>query len=107
MRWETDLLHEIFRRKSEERSEDRDNLLELASRHLYGEKIQYALELIQNAEDETASVVTFIFDQQELLVVNDGNAFSADDVWGSVPFGPGERRTRSVSTGWDSSRCTP
>ena len=40
--WENSLIERIFAQKQRERSQDRDNLLSLTSRRLYGEKIHYA-----------------------------------------------------------------
>ena len=74
------LIAEIRAQKLREKSSDRDALLEFASVHLYGEKIHYALELIQNAEDEGAKSVTFMFDRDYAVVTNDGRPFSADDL---------------------------
>jgi hypothetical protein len=79
--WNTDLIETIFSQKQREKSEDRDNLLRLISRSLYGETIHYALELIQNAEDEKSSIITFIFDKAMAVVINDGRSFDEDDVW--------------------------
>lgn len=80
--WNSDLIRTIFAQKQREKSEDRDNLLRLVSRSLYGEAIHYALELIQNAEDEKSSVIKFIFDKDCVVVINDGRPFDDDDVWG-------------------------
>jgi hypothetical protein len=62
-RWNSKLISEILAQKKKEKSEDRDNLLRLVSRSLYGEAIHYALELIQNAEDEESSHIKFQFDK--------------------------------------------
>jgi hypothetical protein len=43
-KWRTDLIEKINHEKLKEKSEDRDNLLKLTSRKLYGEKIHYVLE---------------------------------------------------------------
>ena len=59
--WDSSLIEKIFAKKERERSEDRDNLLRLTSQRLYGEKIHYVLELIQNAEDEASSSIIFMF----------------------------------------------
>jgi hypothetical protein len=80
--WNSDLINSILCQKQKEKSEDRDNLLRLVSRSLYGEAIHYALELIQNAEDEYSSLIKFIFDKDRAVVINDGRPFDEDDVWG-------------------------
>lgn len=81
MEWNEDLINQIRADKEKERSEDRDNLLSLTSHSLYGEKIHYALELIQNAEDEKSESITFIFSNDDVTVVNDGKSFDKKDVW--------------------------
>jgi hypothetical protein len=92
--WESSLIDEIFVQKQKEKSEDRDNLLRLISRSLYGEAIHYALELIQNAEDEDSSFISFIFDKNEALVVNDGRSFDEEDVWGICSVRTGRKRKK-------------
>ncbi len=81
MEWNEDLINQIRADKEKERSEDRDNLLSLTSHSLYGEKIHYALELIQNAEDEKSESIAFIFSNDDVTVVNDGKSFDRKDVW--------------------------
>ena len=92
--WKSSLIDEIFAQKQKEKSEDRDNLLRLISRSLYGEAIHYALELIQNAEDEDSSFISFIFDKNEALVVNDGRSFDEEDVWGICSVRTGRKRKK-------------
>ena len=92
--WEHSLIEEIFARKQREKSEDRDNLLRLTSRRLYGEKIHYALELIQNAEDENSSSIVFIFDDDQISVINDGRPFDEKDVWRICSVRPGEKKKK-------------
>src|SRR3989304_6928095 len=90
--WNSDLIKTIFAQKQREKSEDRDNLLRLVSRSLYGEAIHYALELIQNAEDEKSSVIKFIFDKDCVVVINDGRPFNDDDVWGICSVKTGRKK---------------
>lgn len=47
---------------------------------MYGERIHYALELIQNAEDANATSMLFRFEPKRLIVWNDGDPFSRRDV---------------------------
>jgi len=92
--WNSDLIRAIFSQKQREKSEDRDNLLKLVSKSLYGEAIHYALELIQNAEDEDSSFIKFIFDKDRVTVINDGKSFDDDDVWGICSVRTGRKRGR-------------
>ena len=92
--WDSALIRTIFAEKERERSDDRDNLLHLTSQRLYGEKIHYALELIQNAEDENSSSVVFIFDDEKIAVVNDGSPFDESDVWGICSVMPRKKKQK-------------
>lgn len=71
-----------------------DHLLRLTSRNLYGEKVHYALELIQNAEDADAPSITFIFEKDKLIVVNDGNVFTPDEVEAICSVEPGRKKNK-------------
>ena len=88
------LIKDIFIQKQKEKSEDRDNLLKLISRSLYGEAIHYALELIQNAEDEDSSCIEFIFDKDQAIVINDGRPFDKEDVWGICSVKTGRKKRK-------------
>jgi len=88
------LIREISIQKDREQSEDRDNLLRLTSRRLYGEKIHYALELIQNAEDENSTSVIFIFNSSYAAVINDGKVFDKNDVWRICSVKTGQKKKK-------------
>jgi len=92
--WDFSLIKRIFTEKEKERSEDRDNLLRLTSQRLYGEKIHYVLELIQNAEDEASETITFIFDKHSATVVNAGRPFDEEDVLGICSVRPGRKKNK-------------
>lgn len=92
--WNHSLIEKIYSQKHREQSEDRDNLLRLTSHRLYGEKIHYALELIQNAEDENSSSIIFIFGLEHAAVVNDGRPFEEKDVWRICSVRPGEKKKK-------------
>ena len=94
--WDSSLIERIFAAKESEKSEDRDNLLLLTSKRLYGEKIHYVLELIQNAEDEASETISFVFDKHRATVINDGRPFDEEDVWGICSVRPG-RSTKIMS----------
>jgi len=61
-------------------SADLRNLLRLVTESIYSDDIHYALELIQNAEDEGASQVDFCVTPNHVTVYNDGEPFDGDDV---------------------------
>jgi len=92
--WDSSLIEKIFAQKEREKSEDRDNLLRLTSESLYGEKIHYALELIQNAEDEASSSITFMFNKDNVVIINDGRPFDEEDVWGICSVRPGRKKNK-------------
>lgn len=94
--WDSSLIERIFAEKERERSDDRDNLLHLTSQRLYGEKIHYALELIQNAEDENSSSVVFIFNDDSVAIVNDGTPFDELDVWGVCSVMPQKKKKNKI-----------
>lgn len=104
MNWNTNLIQQIRAAKEKEKSEDRDNLLKLTSQSLYGEKIHYALELIQNAEDEAAKSITFIFNDRDVSIINDGKPFDKKDVWRicSVKTGGKKRKIGFFGIGFKS-----
>ena len=49
---------------------------------LYSENNHFIYELLQNAEDAEASFLTFICQEERLLVLHDGRPFNEADVWG-------------------------
>lgn len=92
--WESSLITTIHAEKEREKSEDRDNLLKLTSKKLYGEKIHYVLEMIQNAEDEESTTITFVFKKSGVVVINNGRPFSEDDVRGICSVKTGSKRKK-------------
>lgn len=94
MNWDNKIIEEVRLRKERERSDDRDALLVLASDHLYADKIHYALELIQNAEDEGASSITFIFNREYTAVINDGKPFDPEDLLDICSVRPGGKSNK-------------
>jgi len=92
--WDSSLIKKIFADKEREKSEDRDNLLRITSQRLYGEKIHYVLELIQNAEDEVSSSITFMFNEDNVVIINDGRPFDEEDVWGICSVRPGKKKNK-------------
>jgi len=92
--WDSSLVEKIYSEKISEKSEDRDNLLILTSKQLYGDKVHYALELIQNAEDEGSNTIQFIFENDHAVVVNDGRPFESDDVQGICSVRPGRKKNK-------------
>ncbi len=94
VRWDSSLIQKIYDEKVREKSDDRDNLLLLTSKRLYGEKVHYALELIQNAEDEASGTIRFIFNEDSAIVINDGRPFEEDDVHGICSVKPGRKKNK-------------
>ena len=92
--WDSSLIKKIFADKEREKSEDRDNLLRITSQRLYGEKIHYVLELIQNAEDEASSAIIFMFNNNSVTIINDGRSFDEEDVWGICSVRPGKKKNK-------------
>jgi len=92
--WDSSLIKKIFAEKEREKSEDRDNLLRITSQRLYGEKIHYVLELIQNAEDEASSAIIFMFNDDSVTIINDGRSFDEEDVWGICSVRPGKKKNK-------------
>ena len=91
---ESSLITTIYAEKEREKSEDRDNLLKLTSKKLYGEKIHYVLEMIQNAEDEESTTITFVFKKSGVIVINNGRPFSEDDVRAICSVKTGSKRKK-------------
>lgn len=100
MNWDSDFIEDINRRRKRERelapemATREDSLLKLMSRSLYGEKVHYALELIQNAEDANSSSITFIFENERVIVINDGDAFTPDEVDAICSVKPGRKKNK-------------
>lgn len=100
MNWNSTLIAEIKKTRTDERekapkmAKREDALLKLMSRSLYGEKVHYALELIQNAEDACSSSITFIFERDRIVVINDGEVFEPYDVDAICSVKPGRKKNK-------------
>lgn len=100
MNWNATLVTEIRKARTDERekapkmAKREDNLLKLMSRSLYGEKVHYALELIQNAEDACSSSINFIFERDRIVIINDGEVFEPDDVDAICSVKPGRKKNK-------------
>jgi hypothetical protein len=98
--WDSGVIQDINQKRKRERelapemAQREDNLLKLMSKSLYGEKVHYALELIQNAEDADASSITFIFEKDKVIVLNDGVVFDAEDVDAICSVKPGRKKNK-------------
>lgn len=75
-------------------SPDLGRLLRIASEQLYGKDVHWALELIQNAEDAGAKHIVFVFEHDRVLVSNDGEPFSAEDVWAICSAGHSAKKNK-------------
>lgn len=80
-RWNHQYVRQVAGEKEKYRgSDDLRNLLRLVTQSIYSDDIHYALELIQNAEDEGATQVDFRVTPAHIIVYNDGEPFDEDDV---------------------------
>jgi len=79
-KWDHSLIVSIRREKERQKSPDLDRALQLISKALYGEKTHYILELVQNAEDESATGISFTIHKDKIEVWNNGKAFDQEDV---------------------------
>jgi len=100
MDWDSAFIKELNARRQRERelapemAKREDSLLGLIGKSLYGEKVHYALELIQNAEDAESTTITFIFEKDKVVVANDGIPFTADDVDAICSVKPGRKKNK-------------
>jgi len=92
--WNQKLMETIRKQKEQEKSEDRDNLLRLTSHKLYGGRAHFALELIQNAEDEASNKVVFVINNGYVVIINNGRPFDEKDVWGICSIRPGRKKNK-------------
>jgi hypothetical protein len=80
-RWNHQYIRKVATEKEKYRgSDDLSNLLDLVTKSIYSDDIHYALELIQNAEDEGATRLDFRVTPKHVIVYNDGRPFDEDDV---------------------------
>lgn len=75
-------------------SPDLGRLLKIASEQLYGKDVHWALELLQNAEDAGAKHIAFVFEKDRVLVSNDGDLFTAEDVWAICSAGHSAKKNK-------------
>lgn len=75
-------------------SPDLGRLLKIASEQLYGKDVHWALELLQNAEDAGARHIIFVFENDRILVSNDGAPFTAEDVWAICSAGHSAKKNK-------------
>ena len=80
-RWDHSHIHKVAAEKERYRgSDDLRNLLRLVTESIYSDDIHYALELIQNAEDEGATLLSFRVTSTHVIAYNDGEPFDERDV---------------------------
>ncbi len=90
-----------IRRRREAEIERAPELFDIVKRvlatmgELYGEEVQYVLELVQNADDAGAASISFIFEDDRLLVVNDGVAFTETDVRDITTAGVSHKKNKT------------
>lgn len=84
-------------RKEKERyrgDKDKENLFKMVTESVYSEETHYVLELIQNAEDEGSKAITFTITNDSIIVENDGEPFSADDVFSICSAGQSRKENK-------------
>lgn len=58
---------------------------------LYPDRAHFIFELLQNAEDASATRVEFRLSRDKLIFAHDGQSFTKDDVWGITNIGKGTK----------------
>jgi len=93
--WEHEHVRRVRKEKERYRGDkDKENLLRMVTESAYSEETHYVLELIQNAEDEGSRTITFNITNDSILVENDGEPFSADDVFSICSAGQSRKENK-------------
>ncbi len=93
--WDHEHVRRIRKEKERYRGDkDKENLLKMVTESVYSEETHYVLELIQNAEDEGAKAITFTITNDSIIVENDGEPFSADDVFSICSAGQSRKENK-------------
>ncbi len=89
--------HVLRVRKEKEKfrgDKDKENLLKMVTESAYSAETHYVLELIQNAEDEGSKTISFTITNDHILVENDGEPFSSDDVFSICSAGQSRKENK-------------
>ena len=93
--WDHEHVRRVRKEKERYRGDkDKENLLRMVTESAYSEETHYVLELIQNAEDEGSRTITFTIKNDSILVENDGEPFSADDVFSICSAGQSRKENK-------------
>jgi len=93
--WDHEHVLRVRQEKDKYRGDkDKENLLKMVTESAYSEETHYVLELIQNAEDEGSKTITFTIANDWILVENDGEPFSADDVFSICSAGQSRKENK-------------
>ena len=94
-KWDPEPVKEVRKEKERYRGDkDKENLLRMVTESAYSEETHYVLELIQNAEDEGSGTIAFTIRNDSILVENDGEPFSADDVFSICSAGQSKKENK-------------
>jgi len=69
-----------------------DHSHSILGEQLYSKQSHFIFELLQNAEDESASRIKITFDNEKLLFEHNGRPFDIDDIEAITSFGDNERK---------------
>ena len=93
--WDHEHVRRVRKEKERYRGDkDKENLLRMVTESAYSEETHYVLELIQNAEDEGSRTITFTITSDSILIENDGEPFSADDVFSICSAGQSRKENK-------------
>jgi hypothetical protein len=71
---------------------NRDQSHKIIGEQLYSKQTHFIFELLQNAEDEGATKVKIIFNDDKLIFEHNGKAFDINDIEAITSFGNNERK---------------
>jgi hypothetical protein len=71
---------------------NKDHSHSIIGEQLYSKQTHFIFELLQNAEDEGATIVRISFDRDKLIFKHNGKNFDLDDIEAITSFGNNERK---------------
>lgn len=94
-KWDHEHVFRVREEKEKFRGDkDKENLLRMVTESAYSKETHYVLELIQNAEDEDSKNITFTITNDHIFVENDGEPFTADDVFSICSAGQTKKENK-------------